>query len=231
MALLDAKNGMVAPVHDGEFAPIAWRTRIGVAVVALMLILVSFACDTFVQGLVPNPPDPSLHVLAGRISKYFDWPYMVLYSLIPLLAGIFWKRRSLRRLGLALVLSCALAGLLSTVIRSTTGRTRPISKEPQGFYGLRRGSKWLIGKFEYNSFPSGHTGTAVGFAAILLFGARRWTLLALAISFMVGWARIYLLCHHFSDVVTASVIGVAVGWWVWYRLMPRIALRYPKFQI
>ncbi len=203
------------------------RTWAVLVVLAAAVIVAAFLCDDLVQGLVPAQLNPTTKEAARLISKYFDWPFMLLYSALPLAYGWLRKKREWQRLGVALMISCAVAGITSTSIRSTTGRTRPNAEAPQGWYGPRHNGKWLIGKSEFNSFPSGHMGTVMGFSGILLLGARRWKALAVLVGAAVGWSRIYLGYHHFSDVTVGALIGLAVGWYTWHRLLPRLARTWP----
>lgn len=73
----------------------------------------------------------------------------------------------------------------------------------------------LIGEADFNSFPSGHTATAVGFAGVILFAAPGWGLLALVAASSVALSRILLGAHHPSDVVTAATMALVIAWLVW----------------
>ena len=105
--------------------------------------------------------------------------------------------------------------------RLTTGRTRPRAEAAQGWYGPHHDGRWLIGKADFNSFPSGHTATAVGFAGVLLFGAPAWGSIAVAIAGLIAYSRLLLGAHHPSDVVAATIVALAVAWAVWEFLGKR----------
>jgi membrane-associated phospholipid phosphatase len=115
-----------------------------------------------------------------------------------------------------------LTGLGSTIIRTTVGRTRPTATAPQGFYGLRYHSQWIMGQYDFASFPSGHTATWAGLAGAAWFYRRRWGVAFLAAGLAVAWSRMALGCHHFSDVTASVVWGLGVGSWVSHRLAPAI---------
>ena len=82
-------------------------------------------------------------------------------------------------------------------------------------------SHWLTGNFYYNSFPSGHVGAIVGFCMPLFLGTRWARLPAVVLCLVVAWARLFLQCHHFSDMVVAAIIGMLVGLFTRFRLMPK----------
>jgi membrane-associated phospholipid phosphatase len=76
-----------------------------------------------------------------------------------------------------------------------------------------------------HSFPSGHTGTAVGIAfatAALLWAYTRvaapWLVVLVAIPVWTMLARLYAGAHHVSDVLTAFVVA-SVWVWVCARLL------------
>ncbi len=193
-----------------------------VALVCAALLASAFLCDRFVEQFVQQHRNPGWLHVAREISKYGDWFYLVLPALLLLAVGELWKNQRLRRLGFALALSSCIAGLTATAIRCSTGRTRPSATVAQGWYGIRHDGQWLPGRSQYNSFPSGHVGFATGFGVALFLGTRRWKIPAVLIPAAIGWSRIYLGAHHFSDVVAAAMLGVALGMYTCNRLVPRL---------
>jgi len=113
------------------------------------------------------------------------------------------------------MIASTLAGLVANASRLTTGRTRPKESLEQGFYGPWHDGKLLIGQPAYNSFPSGHTATAFGLAAVLAFACPLLGFPALAGAGLVAWSSIAMGAHHPSDVVVSIVLSLAVGWYVW----------------
>ena len=113
------------------------------------------------------------------------------------------------------MIASTLAGMAVNLSRLTTGRTRPRAATEQGWYGPHHDGKWLIGQADFNSFPSGHTATAVGFAGVILFAAPAWGVPAMIVALDVAVSRILLGAHHPSDVMTATVVALAVAWAVW----------------
>jgi len=121
-----------------------------------------------------------------------------------MVASVFllWKRRRYELIALALVIPGGL--LLNFLLKMAFARARP------GW-----GDVDLIGY----SFPSGHTMTATLFYGLLgVFFVLRVTswwwrasavVLAFTIICVVGFSRIYLGAHYFSDVVAAFAAGAA----------------------
>jgi membrane-associated phospholipid phosphatase len=69
-----------------------------------------------------------------------------------------------------------------------------------------------IGDPPFNSFPSGHTATAFGFAGVILF-ARPWLGIgAIALAALIAWSSVMVGAHHLSDVVVSTCISLFVSW-------------------
>ncbi len=85
---------------------------------------------------------------------------------------------------------------------------------PPGFYGVWHDGHWIIGKFEFSSFPSGHAATAVGLAAAAWLVHRGWGAVAAVYALAVMWSRIALQCHHLSDVVASTVLAIPLAVWL-----------------
>ena len=191
--------------------------RIIILLIAVAAIPVSFLMDAPLQQSILSAheghwsPDPSV----AASSKYGDWPELMVAGI----AGYFLARRlrSVRwqRILLSAMIASTLAGMTVNLSRLTTGRTRPRATAEQGWYGPRHDGQWLIGRADFNSFPSGHTATAVGFAGVILFAAPAWGVPAMLAALAVALSRILLGAHHPSDVVTATVISLAISWVVW----------------
>lgn len=201
--------------------------------IVILLIAAAFACDSSVESFVVKHPNVQLDAIARIISRYCDWPYLLLCAVLTLAVSYWRGNRRWTRIALALLVSSAIAGALCTSIRSVTGRTRPEAKVAQGWYGMRHDSQWLVGKEAYNSFPSGHVGTAAGFAGILILGVRRSRIFAVLLGAAVAWSRMFMQFHHLSDVIVASVIGLSVAYYTWHVLMPKLgpALMRPSTRV
>ena len=188
-----------------------------VIIIALAAIAGSFLLDEPVRQLVldSNSGHWSKSPIAARLSEYGDWPELMLLGALGTLIARRLRNVRWQRILIAAMIASTLAGMTVNLSRLTTGRTRPRAAAEAGWYGPRHGEKWLIGEADFNSFPSGHTATAMGFAGVLLFAAPGWGLLALLAASSVAISRILLGAHHPSDVITAATIALAVAWVVW----------------
>jgi undecaprenyl-diphosphatase len=182
--------------------------------IGILAILAAFALDAPVDDALRLQPQGDVYWFAGFLSRIGDWPPLLLAGLGLTLFFYLRGRREISRLILLALVAGMLAGFSATIIRSTTGRTRPSSEVPQGFYGLRYNSHWTVGKYEFGAFPSGHTATVAGLTAAFWLVRRRWAMVFAVFAAGVAWSRIALNCHHFSDVVAATVWGIFIGAWL-----------------
>jgi len=179
-----------------------------------VLLLFAFAMDSTVDLWAAAHRHPQWYAAAQMCSRYFAWHWLMVLAVAGLACAWLSKRRAWIRVLCAMIMAASLAGLSADLLRGMTGRTRPYYREvPQGFYGVRHDSRWLITKHAFNSFPSGHTAAITGFAVPLLWWRRRLLLVIVPLIGAVGAARIYLGSHHLSDVLASVVLGSWVAAW------------------
>jgi len=169
--------------------------------IGLILILAAFAVDDAVTFPLQLHSKGWAHSVAAALSKYGDWPPLLLVGLV-IAAILFLKKRfEASRLVVVVLIAGMITGFSSTIIRTATGRTRPSTTNvPQGFYGFQLSpKKW----HDYGSFPSGHTATTAGLAVAAWMVRRRYGIAFTILMLAVGWSRIALSCHHFSDVIAS----------------------------
>jgi membrane-associated phospholipid phosphatase len=206
-----------SPRHQSRPTSLQLISIGALAILAFALIAGSFLLDAKVKHLVldSNSGHWSKSPLVARVSEYGDWPELMLLGVIGTLIARWLRSVRWQRILIAAMIASTLAGMTINLSRLTTGRTRPRAAAEMGWYGPKHGEKWLIGEADFNSFPSGHTATAVGFAGVILFAAPGWGLLALLAASSVAISRILLGAHHPSDVITAATISLVVAWLVW----------------
>ena len=211
---MDRTPEIPAPHSSRALRP---RLVFALGFLAIVVIAASFLLDETVNRLLLASTQGHWNhsPLVALCSQYGDWPELMVLGLLGcgvarLLGNVRWQR-----ILLSAMIASTLTGMAVNTVRLTSGRTRPRAMAEQGWYGPRHGERWLIGEADFNSFPSGHTGTAVGFAAVLLFSAPPWGVPAMLAALAIAISRILLGAHHPSDVVTAATLGLVIAWIVW----------------
>ena len=201
---------------------LSWLAWLAASILAVGLVAGAFWLDGPVREAVvagqgkgwKRGPEARFH---GMVRKAGDWPWLMAAGGAGLLvAWRLGRRRAMRIIAAAMVAS-TIAGIVANASRLTTGRTRPRagSEIVQGFYGLWHEGRLLVGDSKYNSFPSGHTATAFGFALPFVLAHPAGGLPVLAAAIVVAWSSIALGAHHVSDVVVSVVIALGVAWPTW----------------
>lgn len=191
-------------------------------VVCLLLLALAFLADGPIEKLLTLGPAALPREIALCASKAGEgWVVGVAGALAC--AILFLRRRfEASRVAFLLAFVGLITGAAATIVRSLLGRTRPSAHELQGFYGIWHDSHWIIGKYEFGAFPSGHTATVVGLAAAAWLVNRRLGILAAFYAVFVSWSRIALGCHHFSDVLAAALLGIFGAHLILSRVGPTI---------
>jgi len=189
---------------------------------SLVVLLLAFAADGTVSRLLTLNSSTFLKSLAVWASKSGEgWVIAAVGAAGSLLLFMF-RRFSASRAVFFVAATGLLTGAAATVIRSLLGRTRPTSHELQGFYGVWHDSHWIIGKYEFGAFPSGHAATVIGLATAVWLIDRRLGALAALYALLVSWSRIALGAHHFSDAVAAGILGIYGAHLISARLVPSV---------
>ncbi len=179
----------------------AWAA-LGIAVVGI-----AFLVDEPATRWMTLSATSSWQRVANYASKLGEGGIIALSGVVISVLCFLGRRFEAGR-GVFLVAATGLiTGLGATILRSVVGRTRPDASVPQGFYGVYHDSHWVIGRYEFSSFPSGHTATAIAVAVALWLLYPRIGRFAFLYAGVVGWSRIAMGCHHFSDVMAAVVLG------------------------
>ncbi|HSJ03776.1 MAG: phosphatase PAP2 family protein [Verrucomicrobium sp.] len=192
-----------------------WAWLAATATFLLVVFLFLFPRDAEVLRAVQlkQSPDKALRSdlkeLSGEIGRWGDFAGYNLFLVIAVWGGgRVCRSRYFQRLAVASMLCAIMAGLAANVFRFTTGRPRPnaIAKKgiPDGWYGPQ--VKW-----DFNSFPSGHTATAFGSSIPLAVAMPVVGVPALICASSVCWARMYGNQHHPSDVAVAIWIAILFG--------------------
>jgi membrane-associated phospholipid phosphatase len=167
-----------------------------------------------------------LHQLAWWCSKLGEGWVPAAVGILLSGAFVLLNRPMLAAKVFFVVLVCELTGLAGLILRILVGRTRLKSHAAQGFYGVWHDGHWIIGKYEFSSFPSGHAATAVGLAAAAWLVHRGWGAVAAVYALAVMWSRIALQCHHLSDVVASAALAIPLAWLLRPLLLPSVEFQF-----
>lgn len=121
---------------------------------------------------------------------------------------IFGKRKY-RIAGIVAVLAVVLDNIIVTGIKNVLARPRPYITFPEVIPMVGIPSKY--------SFPSGHTGFAFSVAlSFCKYLPKKYCVISLVISALVGFSRLYLGVHYPSDVLAGVVVGFVASGLAYY---------------
>jgi membrane-associated phospholipid phosphatase len=195
----------------------------------LVLVGVSFFGDDAVCRILDVTDLPVWKKVAWWCSKIGEGWVIAVWGIVVAIVWLLGRQPRVAAAVFHTALASLLIGLAATILRVLFGRTRPLNHDvPQGFYGVWHDGHWIIGKFKYSSFPSGHTATAVGLVAAAWLINRRWALVAVPYALAVAWSRIALQCHHLSDVLGSAVLAIAGAVILEAKLRPWVTRQFER---
>jgi len=178
----------------------------GVFVLAAVSLHAGSGIDAFDRLLAAGlaaEASPALLRLLSWFTHLGDRDGLIVLGAI-VLAMLTWRRHG--RLAVLWVIGTAGAGILNMVLKRGFARVRP-----EFLHGYADAQGW--------SFPSGHATGAMAVYGMLCYlvlrlAPPRWHLPSLlaasCLILAVGWSRVVLQVHYFSDV--AAAFGVTAAW-------------------
>lgn len=159
----------------------------------------------------------SLHELPDELADFFDaaehfgTPYGQLLALI----AIYFATPNRDRRVYRIFAGTCVAGLSANLVKLCVSRTRPRAFD----FDQQELLNSFVGYFLFGdggsksqSFPSAHTASAFGFAAMLTWAYPRGRNAFLILAFCVGLHRITTSAHYPSDVFIGATVGWSVAW-------------------
>ena len=190
------------------------------------MIALAWLFDNRVDAALDVTHKPYWHDVAWWCSKLGEGWVPAVAGIILVVVYLLRQRPVVAAKIFFAALTCELTGLAGLILRILMGRTRPLAHAPQGFYGVWHDGHWIIGKYEFSAFPSGHAPTAVGLAAAAWLIHRGWGAVAAIYALAVMWSRIALQCHHLSDVVASAVLAIPLAMLLKKLLAPSVEFQF-----
>lgn len=198
--LHDAGKVFGAPLH---FSEKDWFVAGGILVGTIALFTVDERGRTLAQSYHSSVGDD----LFGFGREYGREVYGLSASVGLYLGGLVFKDANVRETGVVLFESIAMAGAITTVLKSVVGRSRPYTGEgPTTFRGLQFHTVTT-------SLPSGHTTVAFAVSSVLA-GRIKNVFASIALysaATITAMSRVYHEAHWVSDNFLAAAIGTFVG--------------------
>lgn len=141
----------------------------------------------------------------GRI--YGEISYAAILSGSLYLGGKIFKSKDVSVTGRMLIEGLLYAGLTTTIIKFTTGRSRPYMNEGNFNFNFFQTTN------DYLSFPSGHSTVAFTLSSILSQRINNTyaSVCLYSLAFLTLWQRMYSDNHWLSDVILGASIGYFIG--------------------
>lgn len=141
-----------------------------------------------------------------------DWVLIPsLAAFVLALAGVLLLKRLARLVAIELAMLSAfvflgvgLPGLIANLLKRVIGRGRPSEFEVSGAFSFQH----FFNGWQFQSFPSGHTTTAIALAFVVGFLWPRLFALFFVIGVVVGFSRIPVGMHYPTDVFAGFIVGM-----------------------
>lgn len=132
------------------------------------------------------------------LSQYYLIPSLLLFFI-----SLIYCNKKFANAFLYIFTTVALSGILSIILKVIFARYRPPKFINDHLYGFN----WFDFGYIVNSFPSGHSITALSAytAFALLIPRLKWLFLSLGV--LIAISRVMVGVHYFSDILIGSLIG------------------------
>ncbi|GAB1430793.1 phosphatase PAP2 family protein [Ignavibacteria bacterium] len=133
---------------------------------------------------------------------------------------VFWKlKRQIALQSLFMFASVAGSGIAVNILKITICRYRPVKFFENGLYGFDFFAFAI--DFGRNSFPSGHSATAISATVALGLIFPRFRILFWSAGALVAFCRAAICKHYLGDVIAGGLIGAYWAVLMWKLVAKR----------
>lgn len=181
----------------------SWIIALGL--LALFVIVSYSYLDLPIALYFHNLQDSPLVWIASILTYFGEGVYYIVPSLI--LFVIFHKRNHYyAQVSLFILATTSISGILVNLVKPIFGRFRPNMYFAENLYGYN----WFEFSYSMNSFPSGHSATALGAWLAFAMIFPKYRIFLLIIGIIIASTRIIVTAHFLSDVIAGSAVGIGV---------------------
>jgi len=200
-ALTDAKAILV---DAWRLAKRRWVWLVLIAIVVAGAVFVVYPHDRELYERITTDRVENLIKVSNKFRRWGDFRDTVTITLLVFAVGWVAKKRTWRTAAVGCFIAACVAGLMINAVRFTSGRPRPRTDMPDGFYGPTV-------DYEMQSFPSGHAGTSSGCGVSLAIALPAAGIFAFLSGAGVVWSCLYSGVHYVTDVLVGGTIGITMG--------------------
>ncbi len=139
-----------------------------------------------------------------QLTKLGDGLFVVFVMYLLLIVAVVKNNTNLAKKFIYIAFVCLSIGIINNITKMIFARARPIELFEHGVYGF----KFFKYGYHFASFPSGHTMAITSMCYALGKLWPRYLNYLLIFAFVIGFTRVIVNAHYFSDVVVGFIFAI-----------------------
>ncbi len=186
-----------------------WLFLLALVIVLALLATVDIAASRGAIGWPDQWRAPFFFITDYGLSDWVLIPSLVLMMVFFLLRFVLrdiWRRASaeLAMLSAFIFVGVGLPGLMTNLLKRLIGRGRPTEFEASGAFSFQN----VFNDWTFQSFPSGHSATAIAMAFTIGFLWPALFPLLCVVGLVVAVSRVPVGMHYPTDVFAGIIVGM-----------------------